>query len=259
MPRVDSLDGLERAAAGFEVSDLGLVIEPRALEAARRSLEESGLLLLGEVHGVGENPLLIRALMQALGLTSLALEWPEDLAPVIGAFVAGGALADHPLLWLGDGRITAGHLAVLRERAAAGPLSVCLFDGTAGAGWSWSRRDEAMAGRILAAAGDPGMLVVAGNAHTPTVLTDLGVPLGARLSGQRPGVREIRVSYGGGGRFYSMRPREFPGAGGGDGRVRLCEQQDSLVLELPAATEAIVPQRRLAMARALVALYMKRS
>jgi hypothetical protein len=151
VPRVDSLEGLERAAAGFEVSDLGLVIEPRALEAARRSLEESGLLLLGEFHGVGENPLLIRALMQALGLAALALEWPEDLAPVIGAFVAGGALADHPLLWLGDGRITAGHLAVLRERAAAGPLALCLFDGTAGAGWSWSRRDEAMAGRILAA------------------------------------------------------------------------------------------------------------
>src|SRR6266702_7907569 len=111
MPRVDSLEGLERATAGFEVSDLGLVIEPHAEETARRSLEESGLLLLGEFHGVAENPLLIRALMQAFGLTSVALEWPEELTPVIGSLAAGGALADHPLLWLGDGRITAGHLA----------------------------------------------------------------------------------------------------------------------------------------------------
>jgi len=45
----------------------------------RRSLDSAGLLLLGEIHGVPENPLLIRALMQAFGLTSLALERPEDL------------------------------------------------------------------------------------------------------------------------------------------------------------------------------------
>src|SRR5207237_5234613 len=43
-----------------------------------RSVSEC-LLLLGEVHGVRENPLLIRALMQTLALTSLALEWPEVL------------------------------------------------------------------------------------------------------------------------------------------------------------------------------------
>jgi hypothetical protein len=81
----------------------------------------------GEIHGVGENPLLIRALMQAFGLTSLALEWPEDLAPVIRAFLAGQTLADHWFVWGGDGRITAGHLAVLAERAAAGPLDLILF------------------------------------------------------------------------------------------------------------------------------------
>ena len=75
--------------AGFAVTDPGLVIEPPALAAARRSLDSAGLLLLGEVHRVRENPLLIRALMQALGLTSLALEWPEDLAPTIRAFLAG--------------------------------------------------------------------------------------------------------------------------------------------------------------------------
>jgi hypothetical protein len=34
-----------------------LVIEPSALAAARRSLEEPCFLLLGEVHGVRENSL----------------------------------------------------------------------------------------------------------------------------------------------------------------------------------------------------------
>ena len=79
MPSVASLDALHRAIAEFVVIDLDLVIEPRALAAARQSLDSAGLLLLGEIHGVRENPLLIGALMKAFGLTSLALEWPEVL------------------------------------------------------------------------------------------------------------------------------------------------------------------------------------
>lgn len=99
VPCVASLDALHRSVSEFVVTDLDLVIEPSALAAARRrSLDSSGLLLLGEAHGVRENPLLIRALMKAFGLTSLALEWPDDLAPVIQTFLAGKTLADHP--WL---------------------------------------------------------------------------------------------------------------------------------------------------------------
>lgn len=244
VPPVNSVEELHRAAADFAVADLSLVIEPPARAAAQRSLEESGLLLLGEVHGVRENPLVIRALMQAFELTGLALEWPEDLALAAGAFLAGEPLADHPLLWLGDGRITAGHLAVLRERAAAGPLSLTLFDGTIGADWSWSQRDAAMARRILAAAAaDTGTLVVAGNAHTPTTRTPLGTPLGACLAEQRPGLREIRISYGGG-RYYNIQPRRFRRRIGPRPRqARLRQQRGSLVLDLPAAGEAVVPQR----------------
>jgi len=63
-----------RQAAWSKEQELGLVIEPSALAAARRSLEEPGFLLLGEVHGVRENPLVIRALMRAFGLSGLALE-----------------------------------------------------------------------------------------------------------------------------------------------------------------------------------------
>ena len=225
------------------VEDLGLKIEPAALEAARRSLDSAGLLLLGEMHGVRENPLLIRALMQAFGLTSLALEWPDGLAPVIQAFLAGQTLADHPWLWGGDGRITAGHLAVLAERAAAGPLEVILFDGVTGAGWSWSQRDEAMARRLLA--GSPSgtrTLAVAGNAHTPTSPTDPGVPLGACLARQRPGIREIRISYGSG-HFWNSRSCQFARRASPQGPTRLHQDTGELVLDLPVATEAVVPQR----------------
>jgi hypothetical protein len=244
VPRVASLEALQREVTGFAAADLRLETEPAALAAAQRSLADSGLLLLGEVHGVRENPLVIRAVMREFGLSRLALEWPSELASMAGAVLAGAGLADHPALWLGDGRITAGHLAVLRERAGAGPLELILFDDAVEAGWSWSQRDEAMARRILADA-PPGTrtLVVAGNAHTPTGPTSLGVPLGARLARHRPGVREIRISYGGG-RYYNLGPRTFGGPADPLRRpVRLYLDRGALAIDLPAAGEAVVPHR----------------
>ncbi len=246
MPAVSSLAAFAQAVSDFPVSDLGLVLEPAARAAAERSVAQSGLLLLGEVHGVRENPLVIRALLRALGLDGLALEWDEELAPVVRAFLAGGALADHRLLWFGDGRITAGHLAVLRERAAAGSLNLTLMDGMARGGMggeeTWSQRDEAMAGRVLATAGLPA-LVVAGNAHTPTHRTEMGLPLGAVLAARRPGVREIRIDYRSG-RFYNAAPRRFrPRTGSRRLPPRLLLRNENLTLVLPSATEAVVPQR----------------
>ena len=239
------MDAFHRAVAEFVVTDLDLVIEPRARAAARQSLDSSGLLLLGEIHGVRENPLLIRALMQAFELTSLALEWPEDLTPMIRAFLASGTLPGHPWLWGGDGRITAGHLAVLADRVAAGPLDLILFDGVIGADWSWSQRDEAMARRILATSPPSARtLVVAGNAHTPIHPIELGIPMGAHLAGQRPGTREVQISYGGGG-FYNCEPRQFARRTDPQGKIRLHQHQGELVLDLPIATEAVVPQRPL--------------
>lgn len=255
MPGVTTVEELLHEVAEFAVVDLPLEIEPAAATAARQSLRDAGLLLLGEVHGVRESPLVIRALLRAFGLTRLGLEWADDLVPVIDAYLASGTLADDRLLWLGDGRITAGHLAVLRERTATQPLEIVLFDGTLDADWSWSDRDEAMARRILAAA-DPGsqMLVVAGNAHTPTVPTDLGVPLGACLARQRPGLREVRINYGGGTIYNSGRRRicghesRLGGLTGGrlvsgQPRILLHQEHGELVLELPAPTEAVVPHR----------------
>jgi len=228
VPCITSLDALHKAVSEFAVTDLDLVIEPPALAAARRSLDSSGLLLLGEMHGVRENPLLIRALMKAFVITSLALEWPDDLAPVIQQFLAGERLADHPWLWGGDGRITAGHLAVLAELAAAGALRLTLFDGVVGADWSWSQRDEAMARRILAAS-PPG----------PSSSASRWVPAWPS-SGRASG--ETRISYGDG-FFWNFEPCQFARRTDSQGPVRLYQPDGDLVLELPLATEAVVPQR----------------
>jgi hypothetical protein len=243
VPSVASLAGFRRAVAEFPVTSLPLTVEPAARAAAQRSLAESGLLLLGEVHGVAENPLLIQALLAEFGLSGLALEWPAELTPTVSAFLAGGPLEDHRLLWPGDGRITAGHLAVLRDRAAAGPLRITLFDVTIPAGTSWSDRDAAMAADVLARTG-PGTLVVAGNAHTPLRRTRLGVPMGAHLSQRQPGVAEIRISYADGG-YYNIGPRQFGGHGSPGRAARLSLRDGRLILDVPSATEAVVPQRPL--------------
>ena len=243
MPSVASLAEFRQAVTGFPVTGLPLMIEPAARAAAQRSLDDSGLLLLGEVHGVAENPLLIQALLAEFGLSGLALEWPAELTPTISTFLAGGPLEDHRLLWPGDGRITAGHLAVLRDRAAAGPLRLTLFDVIIPADAGWTERDAAMAAQVLVGTG-PGTLVVAGNAHTPVHRTELGVPMGAYLSERQSGLAEIRIRYACGG-YYNIGPRRFGGHAGPGRTTRLSLREGRLIMDLPSATEALVPQRPL--------------
>jgi len=242
MPGVASLEAFQRAVNEFDITSYRLTIDPAALAAARQSLDQSGLLLLGEVHGVRQNPLLARALMVALDVTGLALEWPAALAAPVSGFFADGRVPDHPQLWGGDGRITVGHFALLRERFLAERLqALTLFDGVNEVGWS--RREAAMAERILNAQ-VPGSrtLVIAGSAHTALTPTMLGVPIGARLAELRPGVREIRVRYGNG-TYYNLTPQRFKHQWSLRRQARLRADGGALVLDLPKPMQARVPHR----------------
>jgi hypothetical protein len=242
MPGVASLDALQRAVNEFDITAFHLDVESAALAAARQSLDESGLLLLGEVHGVRQNPLIARELMVALDVTALALEWPAGLASAASGFFGNGYVPDHPQLWGGDGRITVGHFALLRERfMAEGLQALTLFDGVNEVGWS--RREAAMADRILSAqAPRARTLVIAGNAHTALSPTGLGIPLGARLAERRPGVREIRINYGNGS-YYNLSPQRFKRQWTLRRRARLRTDGASLVLDLPSPVQARVPHR----------------
>ncbi|SEH01638.1 hypothetical protein SAMN05444920_12186 [Nonomuraea solani] len=232
MPGIDTLDGLLQAVEEFDTDGYELPVEAAALDRARGSIEESGLLLLGEIHGVKENPLVILGLMRLLGLTHLALEWSENLKPQLDRYLTDGTGLDHPLWWLGDGRVTAGHFAMLR---AIPGLTVTLFDGGMNTG-DWSQRDALMAERVLAAAGEP-MLVVAGNAHTLTSPTELGLPMGACLASARPSLASVRIDYGRGD-FYNIEPRQIRQHSVVAG---LRATDDGLVVGLPEFGEAMVP------------------
>ena len=89
MPALASLAEFRQAVADFPAGEFEVAAEPAARAEAERSLAESGFLLLGELHGARESPLIIRAWLASFGLTGLALEWPAELAPVISAFLAG--------------------------------------------------------------------------------------------------------------------------------------------------------------------------
>jgi hypothetical protein len=273
VPGVDTIEALTAAAQAFDATLLGLRVDPDAEAAVRESLRRTGLLLLGETHGVAQTPVLVEELIAWFGLGGVALEWNEDLWPWLDRWITHGVLADpvwgEPAMgvWSGDGRVTAGHLAALRRWAGSG-LLITLMDGTTlvrprpgeseeeTGRRSWSERDAAMASRVLAAPDAPGgRLVVAGNLHTrlePLPIGDpigaeIGIPMGAELARRRPGLCSIDCIYGAG-QFYNLGSRRSDLDGlRGQHLVapRLILQQGALRLLVPSPREAIVPHREL--------------
>jgi hypothetical protein len=260
------MEALTAAAEAFDATPLGLQVDPDAEAAVWDSLSRTGLVLLGEMHGVAQTPVLIEELIAWFGLGGVALEWHEDLMPWLEGWIADGRLPDpdweqSPAMaevWGGDGRFTAGHLAALPRWAGYGLLITLMSRTTMVAPRpgesteqmyrrSWTERDAAMADRVLAAEdASGGRLVVAGNMHTQLVPLAIGDPMGAQLARQRPGLSSIECVYGRG-RFYNLGPRRHPD------RLpehhvntpRLIRQRDALLLLVPSTREAIVPHREL--------------
>jgi hypothetical protein len=234
------LDVFSDAVARFELVEAPLEWEPEAEERCRRSLEETGLLLLGETHGVAELPGIVLALARRLGTRGLALEWSPALRPLVEGFLGGGELGEPGTanFWSGDGRITAGHFALLRELR---PAPLLLFSEEIGP-TDWSGRDFAMAKRLLADwDGETPTLVVTGNLHAALEPHRHGWPLGYHLVQRLPGLASVtlRVLSGAIANLGEKRvgAREAPPGAS----LRLCVEGGQLVLDLPRATPAQVP------------------
>lgn len=272
MPRVETIEALAEAVRTFDATPLRLQVDPEADTAVRESLQRTGLVLLGERHGTEQTPVLVDALITWFGLGGIALEWDADVRPWLDRWLTDGVLVDpargDPAMqvWSGDGRLTAGHLAMLRQWAAAG-LLINLVDATPvvrprpgeseeemARRW-WSERDAVMADRVLAVTNAPGgWLVVAGDLHTrltplpadDPVVAQIGIPMGVELAHRRPGLHSIECVYGPG-RFYNLGPRRSRSnlSLQHADRPRLIMEQGGLLLEVPAPREATVPHRQL--------------
>jgi hypothetical protein len=127
-----------------------------ALAVAAASLEQTGVFLLGEVHGVAETPRAILGLVERLGVRALAFEWSYDeLDGVVQPVLSTGSVASDVLwrlpssaeVFSGDGRFTAGHVRLL-EHLGDRLDRIVLLDR---AGWEASNRERGMTRRLLAA------------------------------------------------------------------------------------------------------------
>jgi hypothetical protein len=214
--------------------------DAEVLARARRSLSEAGLLVVGELHGVRETPGVLLSLARTLGTRAVAFEWSwEELDEHVQRFVSGGSF-DFGRLWslpasaeffCGDGRVTAGHFALLqrlREEARLG--QVILFDRLdpkPPPGPLVRARD--LADRLLAEWDERlPLLVLTGAGHA----TLDGDAMASHLARRRPGLETATIEYSGGqGWFHGVYDVPPP------------TSSAELVLRVPLATPAVVPGR----------------
>jgi hypothetical protein len=216
-------------------------LDPHSLRSAQQSLTDSGLLMVGEAHGVRETPAALYALARALGTRTIALEWShEEMQDEVESFMRHGAF-DFARVWSslpataeffgGDGRITAGHFALLgRLKDEASLDEVILFDrlddGTEAQ--DPLRRDREMADRMLAAWSGAPALVVAGAFHARL---DVEGSMAHHLAQRSAGLLSMMLQYSSGHCW----------ANGGLHDVSALMPDAPIVLRLGDASPAIVP------------------
>src|SRR5215211_4497547 len=136
--RVVASSPSEFAAAVAEQPFADSTFESDALARAASSVADAGVLVVGEPHGVRETPSVLYSLAVALGTRAVAFEWShEEMEAPVQAFLRCGSF-DFEELWslprsaeffCGDGRITAGHFALLQRLRHEGRLDqVIVFD-----------------------------------------------------------------------------------------------------------------------------------
>ena len=136
-------------------------IDAYAFDAVPVAVPARPLLLIGEAHGAGSRmPAVLDRIADALGATAFAFEWShEELDPLLTAFTASGVF-DLEALWAlppgaevfgGDGRFTAGHVALLERRWRADRLAQVIavdrLDHEPPV--PWHDRDRDLAGRLV--------------------------------------------------------------------------------------------------------------
>jgi hypothetical protein len=217
-------------------------LERAPLEIVRRSLDRTGVVVLGESHGIAATANAILALVRRLGARALALEWSHDeVGEVVEAVVSTGRI-DLDALWrvpaggdvfAGDGRFTAGHVAVLEHLVATGELEqVILLDALALAG---PERERTMAARLVESL-RPGLrtIAVVGQAHSARASIAGAESMFAHVErALLPGVGNGTLAFRSGTCHH-----------GGESGVWPITVQTDAVFELGAATPAVVPARR---------------
>jgi hypothetical protein len=182
------------------IQEIPAVFDEDASRNLLTSLDKVKVLIMGEMHGVKENVDVIYTLFKKFGFRQLALEWELELKAVAEHYLETGEIDFNAIQDSPDGRITAGHFALLKKLRDEGLLEklIC-FDGSGES--DWDARDENMAKNILAGLSDSPTLVVAGNLHAKVeAITfndelDEHHPMGERVKANIPDVPSGKIEY----------------------------------------------------------------
>lgn len=237
------------AVSSIAIEEIPATFDGQATQELEESIEDNKLLILGEMHGVKENADVIYTLFKKFGFRQLALEWEPELKDVAEKYLESGELDFDAIKESPDGRITAGHFALLKKLKSEGMFErlVC-FDGGSG-GHGWNARDAAMARNILDNLSDTPTLVVAGNLHAKTEPITFNDepgerhPMGENVKKEIPSVASGRIEYLTG-QYHNYGTKEFARRSNEElpSVARLYKDGDGLyVFELPKAHAASVP------------------
>ena len=237
------------AIKNIEIGEIDTEFDEKSVESLVTELGQAKLLLLGETHGVKENVDIIYTLFKKFGFKKLALEWNKELRECAEKFLQTGELDFEAIKDSPDGRITAGHFALIKKLKDEGLLEtlVCFDRETPTA--DWDTRDANMAKNIIAHLSDSTTLVVAGNLHTqvePITFDDEKEehhPMGENVKKQIPNVPSGKIKYLTG-QFHNYGTRDFREKPEGIDlpKAKFYKSDNGVYsFELPEAHVAIVP------------------
>ena len=220
-------------------------IDHAALMSARASLDEAGLLVIGEPHGVRETSNVLYHLARALGARAIAFEWSYEEMDAPLREVLDHGTVDFERLWelpvsaeffCGDGRITAGHFAALLRLREEGLLDqVIAFDQLdpeppPDPPTDWRVRDQDMADRLMQEWDQRfPLLLLTGTFHTQLRNGD-GQTMAMHLARERA-IQPVMLDYASGG-FWSVGKLHDVSGSARPAPIRFA---------LPRATPATVP------------------
>lgn len=152
------------AAIVESVNEIPTSYDEESVNALIDDIVAGNVFILGETHGVKENPSIVYTLIKKFKFRQLGLEWDKDMAMVVELFRSENVLDFNSIMNSCDGRITSSYFNMLKKIRAEGLVdSIFFFDDKD----SWSRRDEVMAQEIIGhTSEDKPTIVVAGSAHT---------------------------------------------------------------------------------------------
>ena len=235
--------------ARFSIGEIPTAYDEAAATSLMKNLKDKRLFILGEMHGVKENVNVIYTLFKKFGFRRLALEWEPELKNVAEKFLRSGVLDFDAIKDSPDGRITAGHFALIKKLDSEGLLEeiICFNGGTDGE--SWNSRDASMARNVLVDISGGPTLVVAGNLHAetePVTFDDepeVHHPMGEVIKKEIPDVPAGKIEYLKG-RYHNFGAKEFRNQTEGEGlsTARFHKDEEGLYMfELPEAHAAAVP------------------